>query len=348
MEGPRSVSAETDARPLVALLVSSYQRPHHLARVLASIECQQGLTGPIEVVVTDDGSTDETAAVVAAFAERVDFRVQYTTHRHQTFQLARCRNEGVAVSSAKYLLFLDGDCLIPPDHVRQHLLRRRPGVVMAGYCCRLDRQVTEQLTLDDVYDQRYLERVDRRELQNLARIDRKARLYCWLRHPNRPKLFGGNVGIDRKDYERVNGYDEQFQGWGCEDDDLRLRLRRAGIRIQSILRWTRTYHLWHPPGETTPEEWRQGSNVGYLRSQGRPVFCRRGLSRYRSGEAAVEVRPGRLAVEAVRTLVNRRAASESRLARIKSQHPPSSDSFNRAGIAPRGSGESSADHWARG
>ena len=44
-----------------------------------------------------------------------------------------------------------------------------------------------------------------------------------------------NPPFDRADYERVNGYDENFVGWGCEDDDLRLRLRHAGVRIESIL-----------------------------------------------------------------------------------------------------------------
>ena len=38
--------------------------------------------------------------------------------------------------------------------------------------------------------------------------------------------------------EDINGYDEEFQGWGCEDDDLRLRLRKAGKKIRSIMNIT--------------------------------------------------------------------------------------------------------------
>ncbi len=274
----------TRTSPTVAILVSSYQRPRHLERVLASIECQQGVAGQMEVVVTDDGSQDDTAAVVAAFARRVDFPVQFTTHQHCDFQLARCRNEGVAASCADYLLFLDGDCLIPPDHVWQHVRRRRRAVAMAGYCCLLDRRATERLTVADVYRQRYLASVHPAEYRKLARMDRKARLYRFLRHPRRPKLFGGNIGIHRADFERVNGYDELFQGWGCEDDDLRWRLRRAGTRIESILRWTRTYHLWHSRDPSNPTTWREGRNVAYLRTPHRPVFCRKGLARDRARE----------------------------------------------------------------
>ena len=92
--------------PLIVVLVSSFQRPQHLARVLASIERQEEVEDDqLEVVVTDDGSIDSTKDVVERFASRVDFRVQFTTHPHQGYQLARCRNEGVAVSTAPYLLF---------------------------------------------------------------------------------------------------------------------------------------------------------------------------------------------------------------------------------------------------
>ena len=202
------------ATPEIAVLVSSYQRPYHLLRVLHSIACQVDVDGQFEVVVTDDGSTDETPDVVREFAASVPFRVGFTTHPHETYQLARCRNEGVRVTVAPYLLFLDGDCLIPPDHLKQHLARRRPGVAHAGYCALLDQQSTEQIDIAAVRAGKYLEFAPRSELRKLARLDLKSRLYHLIRHPTKPKLFGGNVGIHRADYEVVNGYDEKFEGWG--------------------------------------------------------------------------------------------------------------------------------------
>lgn len=261
----------------LAVLVSSYQRPWHLHRVLASIECQQGVEGRFEVVVTDDGSTDETPNVVEQFARRARFPVRLTTHPHHGFQLARCRNEGVRASRAEYLLFLDGDCLIAPDHLWHHLQCRRPGVVQAGYCCHLDRETSERMALEQIARGEFCRAADPGELRRLRAMHRKACWYNWIGHPTKPKLFGGNVGIYRADYERVNGYDENFRGWGCEDDDLRLRLRAAGIHIHSILHRTWTYHLWHPPTASTPARWRDGANVRYLLRKHRPVFCERGL-----------------------------------------------------------------------
>ena len=270
--------------PQLAVLVSNFERPYHLARVLTSLACQRRVDGLFEVVVTDDGSQDESATVVADFARRVPMLVQMTSHRHEGFQLARCRNEGVAVSQAPYLLFLDGDCLVPPDHLWHHLQHRKRSTVMAGYCCLLDRFTTERMSLDDVRQGTFLKSVSVNERRKLRQMDRRARLYHWLRHPSKPKMFGGNVGIHRDDYERVNGYDENFVGWGCEDDDLRLRLRAGGVTIQSILKWTCTYHLWHPRHPTTPARWVNGTNVGYLRRAKRRTVCENGLAKHLDGD----------------------------------------------------------------
>src|SRR5262245_4454599 len=231
----------------------------------------------MEVVVTDDGSADETPQIVSDFAGSVDFPVHFTTHPHSTFQLARCRNEGVAASSAPYLLFLDGDCILPPDHVAIHLERRRAGVVMAGDFMRLDEAVSARVDEKVIRSGEVVHWASPDEARQLRGKIRKARFYQWIRHPTKPKLFGNNVGIWRSDYERINGYDENFQGWGCEDDDLRLRLRRAGVRIESILPWTHTYHLWHPTDVTAPQTWRQGRNVAYLNRKGVLTRCRNGL-----------------------------------------------------------------------
>lgn len=264
-------------QPEIAVLVSSYQRPRHLIRVLHSIAAQQGVDGKFEVVVTDDGSEDDTFSLVEEFAESVSFPVGFTTHRHETYQLARCRNEGVRASSAPYILFLDGDCLIPPDHLRIHLDRRQPGVVYAGYCVLLDEATSLGIGIPETNRGEFVHHASSSELRKLQKMDRKSRFYEWIRHPTKPKLFGGNVGIHRSDYEDINGYDEAFEGWGCEDDDLRLRLRQAGKRIRSILRWTRTYHLWHPMGSTTPKQWKDGANVSRLKRNQIPTRCERGL-----------------------------------------------------------------------
>lgn len=265
------------ASPQIALLLSTYQRPLHLRRALLSIALQRVDHRLFELVVTDDGSTDETPDLVREFARTADFPVQFVSHAHDGFRLAQCRNEGAAASRAPYLLFLDGDCVLPPDHVQIHLERRRPGLVMAGDCCRLEEEPSARVTDDVIRSGSFQSWGSPREERRLRKLDRASRFYRFIRHPTKPKLIGNNVGIWRIDYERVNGYDENFHGWGCEDDDLRYRLRRAGVQIESILRWTRTYHLWHPSEPTAPARWREGLNVGYLLRKGRLTRCRNGL-----------------------------------------------------------------------
>lgn len=272
--------------PQIALLVSSYERPGHLQRCLLSIACQQDVPGGFEVVVTDDGSTDETEQVVKTFADAVDFQVQFVTHPHNGFQLARCRNNGVKASHAPYLLFLDGDCLLPSDHVSWHVRQQRRHFVSAGDCCRLDQATSEQINDPQIRDGSFVNTAPRAELRRMARQHRKAVWYNLVRHATKPKLIGNNIGIAREDYERINGYDERFVGWGCEDDDLRLRLRQAGVQIQSVMNHTFTYHLWHPYVPSATLEWKTGTNVKYLQRQSRLTRCLHGMTHRSPDELA--------------------------------------------------------------
>lgn len=262
-------------QPEIAVLVSSFERPGHLRRVLASIAAQRGIGGALEVVVTDDGSRDETPRLVRRFANSVGFPVRFTTHPHDGFQLARCRNEGVEASTAPYLLFLDGDCIIPPDHLRIHLDRRRENYVMAGYPIHLNEAISENISEAEVRDASYLARVSLQKKLAMRWRHLRALGYSLIGHATRPKLLGGNLGIARADYERINGYDENFRGWGCEDDDLRMRLRASGVKVASIAWWTNTYHLWHPKTPSAPATWRAGANVEYLH---RPLRLTRPLA----------------------------------------------------------------------
>lgn len=277
------------AQPEIAVLVSSFERPGHLRRVLASIAAQRGIGGALEVVVTDDGSRDETPRLVRRFAASVGFPVRFVTHSHDGFQLARCRNEGVQASTAPYLLFLDGDCIIPPDHLRIHLDRRRQNYVMAGYPIHLNEAISEQITETEVRDASYLGRVSLRKKLAMRWRHIRAVGYSLIGHATRPKLLGGNLGIARADYERINGYDENFRGWGCEDDDLRMRLRANGVKVASIAWWTNTYHLWHPKTPSAPPTWRAGANVEYLQRPLRLTRCLSGMAKRRLQDLQIQI-----------------------------------------------------------
>lgn len=264
--------------PEIALVVLTYQRPRHLRLVLESIKAQRDVPVGMELCVTDDGSTDETPPIVEAFRRQVSFPVQFVTHPHVTFQAARCRNEGAKATAARYLLFLDGDCLLPHDHIAAHWNNRRAGVALIGDAIRLGQTVSEELTPEAVATGGFTSLATVDEVRRLRRTLRKFRFYNFLRHPTKPyKLRSGNFSIAREDFECVNGFDENFEGWGGEDDDLGRRLRSAGVRLESILAHTQSYHLWHPREVTAPNKIGTAKNTQYLWRKGASVRCANGL-----------------------------------------------------------------------
>jgi glycosyltransferase involved in cell wall biosynthesis len=245
---------------------------------LVSTAQQRDVDGLVEVVVTDDGSIGPNRSVVAAFAREVNFPVKYTTHAHDGFRLARCRNEGVAVSTAPYLLFTDGDCVMPPDHLRWHLEYRRAGRVVAGDCYRLSETATEGVTEETIQSGAYLNGISPRERRRLAGKAFRAWWYQLLRCAMLPRLTGNNIGVWRTDYEQVNGFDENFVGWGLEDRDLQRRLSLLGLRFKSILRRTATCHLWHPPAPTFARNNVGTRNLEYYQRADVSIWCRKGLA----------------------------------------------------------------------
>lgn len=263
--------------PALSLVVNTFQKPRHLALVLESIALQEGSRGRFEVIVSDDGSTDETAAIVDTFAEGAGFPVRFVSQPHDGFRAAAVRNRGARLATGDYLLFLDGDCILPRDHLAAYLACRRPGVAHLGYCARLPEDVSARLVPGGLAAVDLGALVPSQERRVLGRRHRKAWWHTLLRHPSKPRLASGNFGVWRRDFERVNGFDERFVGWGQEDDDLGLRLRAAGVKLESIIGRTFTLHVWHPTDGSATPRWRDGANVRYFHRRGRLTACRDGL-----------------------------------------------------------------------
>lgn len=262
----------------IAVILSTFQRPGHLHRSLQSLALQRGVRRQFEVVVTDDGSIDHTADVVRRFARSADFPVTFTTHVHRGFRLTRCRNEGVLASSAPYLLFSDSDCIFPPNHLEQHLRARRAGTAWSGDCLHLDEQATNRIDDATIASSAYRAWVPQCERQRIRRRWFKDRVYQAIGHPKKPKLTGTTIAVWRRDFEQINGFDEGFVGWGCEDDDLADRLRASRVQIATSLGFTEVFHMWHRIEASQTARWSDGANVKYLLRCDKPSRCVLGLS----------------------------------------------------------------------
>ena len=95
--------------------------------------------------MTDDGSVDETSVDRARTFAGLAYRFRSSSRPIHT-RRSSCHAVVTKASPRArrpYLLFLDGDCILPPDHVRIHLERRRPNTVMAGACLRLEKEASE-------------------------------------------------------------------------------------------------------------------------------------------------------------------------------------------------------------
>ena len=262
----------------VSVLVTTFRRPRHLALVLESIALQRLRGTTLEVIVSDDGSDDDTPNVVRAFATGSGVVVRYASQPHDGFRLARTRNAAARLARGDYLLFLDGDCIIPRHHVAAHVARRRRGTALLGYCARLSEAASRSLLPENLAVTDIGRLVTAAEHRALARRHRKAWWHAALRHPTKPRLAGGDFGVWRDDFLAVNGFDERFIGWGQEDDDLGLRLRRLGVRLESILDRTRSLHVWHATDPTATRRWRDGANVSRFERRGRLTVCRAGIT----------------------------------------------------------------------
>lgn len=102
--------------PIVSVIIPAYNAADYIEQTLNSV-CSQTLED-IEVIVVDDGSTDETRAIVSSFVER-DRRVTLIEQANQFAGIAR--NNGMDKASGDYLYFLDADDYIEPDALENML-----------------------------------------------------------------------------------------------------------------------------------------------------------------------------------------------------------------------------------
>ena len=99
-------AARREGRPTVSLIISTYNRPRALDRVLASVARQQEM--PLQVLVADDGSGPETVQVVTRWREHLGERLLHCWQPDEGFRLSAARNRAIREARGDLLVFVDG------------------------------------------------------------------------------------------------------------------------------------------------------------------------------------------------------------------------------------------------
>ncbi|MBI3004362.1 MAG: glycosyltransferase [Ignavibacteriales bacterium] len=264
-----------ESSPSVSLIVAFYNKWKELRLVIASLEAQT--FQDFELIICDDGSRKDVVDEIHAWMARTSLRVQHLWQADAGFRKNRIMNRGIADARSDYLIFIDGDCVLHPEFVREHFTHREKMTVLAGrrleFSPSISRMITEK-RIKDGFLQKNLWWIipaiafhkDNNALKGVYLRN------TWLRgilNRKQRGIVGCNFSVHKEDLLAVNGFDMRYEGPGTgEDSDLEHRLRLVGRKINSFCHTAVQFHLYHEllgRGDTNEQLFKE------LQSQAQPV-----------------------------------------------------------------------------
>ena len=261
----------------VSLIISTYNRPDALSVCLDSIQYQTVL--PHEIIIGDDGSTSETKDIIDQIKEKFPIPVIHIWQEDKGFRLAMMRNKSIAQANGDYIIEIDGDVFLHSKFIEDHIRLAQPKHYLKGTRVRLNKLLTEQICTNKKSQKIY---PWNKGIESKAETAIHSKLLSSIFADNFKKNkisgLGCNMSFWKDDFIKINGYDEFFEGWGKEDDDLAHRLGRYGCKKRTIRFSGIVYHLWH--GLESKEDEQKNTDYLHLNDKQSTIRCNNGVDKY--------------------------------------------------------------------
>lgn len=257
----------------ISVIVPTYNRSQLLDFTLHSLTLQNLPKSRFEVLVVDDGSSDNTREVVESY--RKFLNIHYYFQEDKGYRPGSARNIGIVNASSNLCLLVDSGVLLSSDCVGAHLrfhTEKEQDVAALGYvyglyddtCSKdfLKTMIDPYLPSESIYKLRTDKlSLDIREKQYQKYNDTIFELPApWV------MFLSCNVSVNRDRLLEAGLFDEKFDGrWGCEDNDLGFRLHRNGVKIM-LCRDAEAVHFPHD-GDTAAKVQQGYSNCVYFNSK---------------------------------------------------------------------------------
>jgi len=224
-----------------ALLISTYNWVEALEVIFDSVLQQTQI--PDEILIADDGSKAETKECIVSFSKKINIPVNYFWQEDKGFRKSKILNKAIAGSTADYIIQVDGDCILHRHFVKDHIAHAQSNTYLYGSRVNIKEGFVTEVLSQKIINFNYFSKQIKNKTRTLH-IPFLSTLY--KSHEDISKKFRGcNVSYWRKDFIAINGYNEDFEGWGKEDSDLAIRLGNLGVLAKRLRYAGIVFHIWH-------------------------------------------------------------------------------------------------------
>jgi len=232
------------------IIITTYNQAPTLRLLLTSLQRQTEKN--FEVIVADDGSSDETKSLCE---EAWSFPLRFVTQPDEGYRKSKILNQVIRQARGDYLIFLDGDVIVEKHFVEDHFNLRRPGHFVCGRRVDLGPEFSKNLNTENVTTGKYdglslalLWSGLKKDTISWKRAVRITTPLCRkLLGYDRPlDLLGSNFSAWKSDIQEVNGFNEALKAYWGEDGDLFIRLRNSGKKPIGAKSLCIQYHVFHP------------------------------------------------------------------------------------------------------
>ena len=225
----------------LSLIITTYNWPESLELVLKSVQNQTMI--PDEVVIADDGSTFETKELITKFQQDSELKIIHSWQEDIGFRAAKSRNKAILKSTGDYIILIDGDMILHPEFINDHINHAKMGYFSQGSRVLLSKVISKMA----LHKQQLIFSCLSNGLKNRKNaIHSKLLSAIFSNKANYlPGVRSCNMGFYRQDCLKINGFNNEFEGWGREDSEYVVRLQNSGIKRRNIRFNAIQFHLWH-------------------------------------------------------------------------------------------------------
>jgi glycosyltransferase involved in cell wall biosynthesis len=232
------------------LIITTYNWTDALYMVLKSVQIQS--VSPTEVIIADDGSTEETKKLIDEFRKILGFPLIHLWQEDRGFRKSIILNKAISQAMGDYIIQVDGDVILHKHFIKDHLKYAKDNTFLLGSRVTLKEDRSKEILKSKKNKVNYFSK-------GIKKRNRLVRLpffsnFLKAKNENTGKLRGCNISYWKKDAIAINGYNEEFKGWGGEDYEFGQRLINKGVfakRIKHAAIQCHFYHKQAPKGNKT-------------------------------------------------------------------------------------------------